>query len=141
MPIDFEELVRITQQKIDEAFAPHIKYDLEKHLVNVFWKEFEWSVKLKPIDMIFYDYIFHKKSIENSSEDKNAKALQKSYLELKPGVESPPSYRHKDLKDSRTRINKAFKDAIKNQHIFEQVKIHSKQQARVATYYLKTFHK
>lgn len=141
LEIDFEELVRITQQKIDEAFAPLIEYDLHRLRVNVFWKKFKWSIKLKPIDMIFYEFMLHKKSIENSSEDKNSKALQASYLKLKPGVESPPLFRHTDLKDSRTRINKAFKDAIKNQHIFDQVKIHSKQHARVATYFLKSFHK
>ena len=80
--------------------------------------------------------IFEFSSWLNSSD---SKALQKIYLKLKPGVEGPPLYEHKDIKDSRTRINKAFKDTIKNQYIVDQIKIHSKQENRIPTYFMKTY--
>lgn len=137
--VDFNELVKLTQHKIDEAFAPVLEIKLREQLVIVRWKNDEWKIKFKPIDIIFYQYMLQKKSIENSKENKHSKALQNAYCKLKPGVESPPLYELKDLKDSRTRINKTLKDIIKNQYIVDQIKIYSKQKFRIATYYIKTY--
>ncbi|MGD9488779.1 MAG: CRISPR-associated ring nuclease Csm6 [Calditrichaceae bacterium] len=136
--VSFEDLVKISQNEFDKVFRPKVEINIEEQLVHVSWPYQSWSIHLKPVDLAFYCYLTDLKKIVNSKDNPHAEYIEKFYEQIRPGYGDLPAFNREDLVDSRSRINKAFRDGITNVHIYEQVKIQSTQLDRVATYSIKT---
>ncbi len=139
--MQYEDLVKLTQKEITEAFVPVIKLDFKNSAVIVKWREQVWNIKLKPIDFAFYCYMLKQRSIVNSKGNQHEKAIQELYLKVRPDVDKDdrtaiPSFNHEDLIDSRPRINRKIKEVVTFDKIHQFLIIHSHQKHRIPTYYI-----
>lgn len=138
---EYDDLVKLTQKEINQAFLPVLKISPEKSTVIVKWREEKWTVKLKPTDFAFYWYMLQKRSIVNSHDNAHAAALQAGYLKLRPDVDRDdttalPAFSYKDLIDSRTRINRVIRQNVPYDKIHQFIIIQSNQENRIPTYFI-----
>lgn len=139
--VEYEDLVKLTQTEISQAFAPVLKIKGESSTVVVKWRGQTWRIKLKPVDFAFYCYLLKKRTIINSHNDAHARAITKLYLKIRPDVDkekkaSLPAFGFQDLIDSRTRINREIKKNIPFDKIHQFVIIQTRQENRIPTYFI-----
>ncbi len=139
--VEYEDLVKLTQEEINQAFVPAIKVQSAKATVIIKWREQSWELKFKPMDFTFYWYLLEKRYIINSHDNSHSKALQELYLKVRNDLDPEdknllPAFTYKDLSDIRSRINRLIKGKIKFDKIHQFVIIHRTENHRTPTYYI-----
>ncbi len=133
-PLSYADMVRYTQDALDQSFIPQVSINIDDCLLEIQWRNYIWKIAFKPLDLAFYSYMLDKREIVNTETARHAEAIQQIYEQIRPGVGDMPLFSTKDLTDSRSRINRLFDENLDCVVVRDFLKIESKQRKRIPTY-------
>lgn len=135
----FADLVALTQEEIDQArFEPQVIVHLPEKTITVENSRGRFSIRLRPQQMALYAYLCRFQKLHNTKkgvEEANrylTKIYQDEYAILGAG-----RFEKDDIRQLRSRINRAIRSNLQDNWLIDSVMIHSDQSRQGPTYTLR----
>lgn len=117
----YYNLVMKTSEILEYAqIAPNVEINLSEHSITVTGKTIRFRIHLSPTELSLFYFLCKKRKLINDEEHnpENASNLITIYKRIKKGADIRPSFFGvADIRETRSRINKKFRDTIPYQSI------------------------